>query len=495
MRQSKVTYQDWMEMHPWLKATDDSVVYYVKLANAILSELQKEELSIKVAVQAACGFAAYLEDVISGRHIFGTLQNINKKKYGFRLPFFPILEDEYYEDEVNFADVTFLYWHFLAQSDAGLFPSPKLSTDQIERVAKVFDLLESAFEDAPESEDLGAFLTLVGVDKPTFNDIAPRLVYIQRQSYINHITAEREIDIYTDELKAEAGIDEASFFFFLNEYANQMLFNLPMSASAEFTSSFYAELVGSKHKAYKLIKSIGRDKLSTLFTFVEEKKDCVVLKHSNSDAMIEVLKESLPAKISDKSNWLCEVVAIGDKYYCVSDVVHPEESPEDEEGAPSDLLANIFESRESKVELLARVKQEFDKLYDGKPFVFTGSYKKANEIVSKIFAQVAPGRLMVEALEEQYEGNCVLYLNPINGFELYNTFNLFGKKIIRGEKANLKYPTLVELLTSNSYPKEFVSEIIKQGWITWDISSEDTELLRTYTSYLLDYYKVEPVLV
>lgn len=495
MRQSKVTYKDWMEMHPWMKAADESVVYYVKLSNAILSELQREELPTKIAVQTACGFAAYLEDILSGRHILTTLQGFYLKKYNYRLPFFPIAEGDYYEDEVNLADVAFLYWHFLAQNGGGEFPSPKLSNEQMERVAKITGLLENAFEDAPESNDLPAFLTLVGVDKPQFNDIASRMVFLQRQTYLNHISSECEIDVYTEELKAEPDIDEASFFFFLNEYANQMLFNQPLSASGEFAANFYAALLGKEHAAYKLVSSIGRNKLSSFFHFVEEKSDTVVLEHPASKQLIEVAKESLPTKISNKPNWLCEVVVVGDIYYCVSDVVHPEEELDEEDQSTADQLRNIFESPADRADLLAKLKVEFDKIYEGKPFVFTGSFKKATEVAQKICASVVPNRLIMESHDDSYEGNCILFFNPKIGFELYSTFNLFGKKIIRGENANLNYPTFPELLTNNIYPKEFLSEILRQGWVTWNEKADDNETLQTYQQFLLDYYKVEPVMV
>lgn len=496
MRQALVTYKDWMDIHPWQDKADETVVYYVKLANKLADVLRKGGFSQSVAIPSACGLAAYLEDVVSGGLLFGAVRNLFIEKYNDRLP---MLENEsirYYNDEVNYSDVAFLIWHFESQSDKRSFVSPSEIKAKKELTEQLTSILEQAYEDAPESDKLSSFLYMSEIEQPKFADIVTRMIFLNKQCYLSAIGANTEINQYAGLLKAEGeNMDEASFFFFLSEYANQMLFNQPVSFGNLYTNEFLAMLLGKDHVAYETALSIGRDKLSTLYKYIGEKEDTVILFHTESATEIEVEKDSLSEKfMRDRSFWLCELVQFGSKFRCISDIAYPEEEMEEESPEHAEILRHLFESKEERQSYLIRMKDAFDRMYNGKPFFIVSDLDKANEKINEFFAQSALERHIVIPTEEDPEGNILVFMNPDEGIEVYPTHLIFGRDQVKGAGEKLAYPHFTDVLTNDLFSRSFICELIRQGWIIW-AENEDENILKYNSAFLLDYYKTEPSLV
>lgn len=496
MRQALVTYKDWMELHPWQDKADETVVYYVKLANKLAEVLRKNGFPQSVAIPSACGLAAYLEDVVSGGLLFGAARSLFIEKYNERIP---MLENEairYYNDEVNYSDVAFLIWHFESQSDKRSFVAPSNVKARQPMIEELTAMLENAYEDAPECNDLSVFLNMEENDHPKFADIVTRMIYLNKQSYLTAIGANAEINQYAELLKTEGeNMDEASFFFFLSEYANQMLFNQPLSFGCLYTNEFLAQLLGKDHVAYDAALSIGRDKLSTLYKYVGEKEDTVVLYHTESNTEIEVEKDSLSDKfLRDRTFWLCELVQFGDRFRCVSDIAYPEEEMEEESPEQAEILRHLFESKANRSAYLQKMKEAFDKLFNGKPFFIVSDIEKAYAKINEFFDESALSRRIVIPTEEDPEGNILVYMNVDEGLEVYPTHLIFGRDDVKGAGEKLSYPQFTDVLTNDLFSRSFICELINQGWISWP-ENQDDDLLKRNAKFLLDYYKTEPSLV
>lgn len=495
MRQALVTYKDWMDLHPWQEKADEEVVYYVKLANKLADTLRKNGFKPSVAIQASCGLAAYLEDIVSGGLLFSSVRTLFINKYGDRLP---MLEDEsqrYYNDEVNISDIAFLLWHFESQSDKRTFVSPTALKDNSQLLNDLLSQLEDAYEDAPESELMSEFLMMDQIETPSFSDIVPRMIFLNKQCYLTAIGANSEINQYAELLKREGeNMDEASFFFFLSEYANQMLFNQPLPFGCLYTNELLATILGADHKAYNATLAIGRDKLSTLYKYLGESDEYVMLFHTESKTEIQVEKDSLSDKfLRDKTYWLCELVQNGESFRCISDIAYPEEEMEEESPEQAEILRHLFESKADRQKYLSKMKEAFDKAYNGKPFFIVSDLDKANEKIQEFFTEYGLDRHIVIPSEEDPEGNILVYMNEDEGLEIYPTHLIFGKDQVKGVGASLNYPHFTDVLTNDLFSRSFICELIRQGWISWPASA-DEKLLKQHAAFLLDYYKTEPSL-
>lgn len=159
-KKNRIFIKEWLELKPY----DNQVVtdnYYVKIAdkirNTILNQdtlILLEYLNEKELNMLACFLSSYFEDIISETNIWNTFTNLHSKLYNKKLPFFNT--SEYYENEINEPDVSFLIWYFLNTIQEDTFISP--FNDFIQHTAsKVMSIFENEYEYAPENLHLKLF--------------------------------------------------------------------------------------------------------------------------------------------------------------------------------------------------------------------------------------------------------------------------------------------------------------------------------------------------
>lgn len=153
-----ITTSEFRAMHPDT-VVFDSDVYFTSLANKILRALQSEKEMAKdfgeyFLRQFALKSAAYLEDVVSGWGLFNGFRKLHLQLNGKKLPFYT-LDDEYYDDEINLADVQFLVWTTMQEDfnhdKDGRFLNPE-NPGIAFMSAIIFDVLEDEYETAPENK-------------------------------------------------------------------------------------------------------------------------------------------------------------------------------------------------------------------------------------------------------------------------------------------------------------------------------------------------------
>lgn len=139
---------------PEEKSTDG---FYFALANRLVEAADKSGI-VKNWPAPLCGRVAlcvigYYQDVIADGGIWRGFVNEMRRLYGHTLPFYDIDSESYVDYELNPEDVRFLVWYAVAmQDDTRRFLNPL--DPVVGRLASLwFDILEEAYEEAPEPED------------------------------------------------------------------------------------------------------------------------------------------------------------------------------------------------------------------------------------------------------------------------------------------------------------------------------------------------------
>lgn len=151
---SPVLITMWMQFKPYDEmASADK--FYLSLANKIRKLLVKPkyrdfvdggESSYSWPDFLAVFLTSYLEDLVSGIQIWNTFTQENKKRTGRELPFVNL--DEYYTEEINPQDVTFLLWYYKDQTSTGGYVYKEDSILQT-LSEEVYAILDSHWDAAP----------------------------------------------------------------------------------------------------------------------------------------------------------------------------------------------------------------------------------------------------------------------------------------------------------------------------------------------------------
>jgi len=157
----KIYINDWLLFKPYKKQiiTDS---YYLKLSNDVIKAIAPDKNSFVLQKyleneeinHLACFLTSYFEDIISETNIWNSFVRIHKRLYKKQLPFYPL--HQYYENEINLQDVSFLIWYFLNTIQKEKFIAP-FNEFIIEIAEKVTDIFDDAWEYAPENEGLKSY--------------------------------------------------------------------------------------------------------------------------------------------------------------------------------------------------------------------------------------------------------------------------------------------------------------------------------------------------
>lgn len=162
MNKLQIYTNDWLKIHPYT-AVQPSDSYFVNLSNKLyractltaLPDIFRKKLSLYIA--------AYLEDQISELGLWKSFTAEHKRLYGKYLPFYPTAPD-YVADEINEEDIRFIIWNTW-QKVSSLHEKIYINPNEqaIAEQARIFyDILEEAYENAPENESLNHYFDQPG---------------------------------------------------------------------------------------------------------------------------------------------------------------------------------------------------------------------------------------------------------------------------------------------------------------------------------------------
>ena len=227
MKQSnrRIYLKQWQALKPVQGSTDP---YYVKLCNkvkqAMLSSAYAtylaEHLDEDSVDELCCFLVSYLEDLVSGTNFWNTFVRLHQEQYGKPLPFYAT--EEYYEEEINIQDVSFLIWYYINCSQQEVFLS--FESRFIFFIAhEVMEVFDEVWETAPENDDLKAYFQISAseTDYFTVQDLMNRLFF---DAYLFHPDTTRRLTDLLDPV-VQRYADEEDPTIFVQDAIDYFLFS------------------------------------------------------------------------------------------------------------------------------------------------------------------------------------------------------------------------------------------------------------------------------
>lgn len=150
-----ITMQDFLVWQPGFPKRVESDTFYLDLANRLLKESKStvfgDVLPFAVLKRMCLCLTGYIQDIVSDAGIWRSFVDANRRMYGFSVPFHKHGE-EYVDYELNREDVRFLTWYSLAMGYESLRDIYPHKPEILELADKWFEVLERAYDDAPEPE-------------------------------------------------------------------------------------------------------------------------------------------------------------------------------------------------------------------------------------------------------------------------------------------------------------------------------------------------------
>ncbi len=302
----KIYIQQWLDFKPYQSqtATDG---YYLKLSNdvkkAITTNTQSLVLQTYLQPQEidmlACFLTSYFEDLISETRLWNSFVKKHKELYNKQLPFYFL--DEYYEDEINLQDISFLIWYFMNTIQEEKFIAP-FNDFIIETAEKIMAVFDKAWGYAPENEHLKQFYEIAENETDFYaaraiNDI------VLFQSYLfysdtNRIIKEKEIEIIKNSDAKE------NIQMFLNDNRDDTLHKSHTRLLSLTAKEWASEIIGENHPLKKDFRNIS-ERIRGCFFYKGQDENNVFIEHIASSKKFNLTKKSF-----DKGDTLKEIDTI-----------------------------------------------------------------------------------------------------------------------------------------------------------------------------------------
>jgi len=466
----RIYLQQWLDFKPYQSqtATDG---YYLKLSNEIKHVIatNTQSLVLQKYLQPqkmdmlACFLSSYFEDIISETNLWNSFVKKHQQLYNKQLPFYFL--EEYYEDEINLQDVSFLIWYFMNTIQEEKFIAP-FNHFIIETAEKVMTIFEKAWDYAPENEYLKQFY-LIDENETDFYEARGLTDIILFQSYLFYPDTtqnirEKELEIIENP-EAKENIQ-----MFLNDNRDDTLHISHTRLLSLKGKEWAAEIIGDKHPLKKDFLDISQ-RIRGYFFYKGQDENNVFLEHIASGKKFDLTKKSYDQGdtlqeidailfigiVQWKSEWWFSGILFQQPFN--ADLILDEKN-----ALESRMQVNFLDHQSENVdELLTKQYNAFKEFNDGLPIVFMPS-EKLNDFV-KNYTEYFNASLRLSAKEQKQakqrakdDGFFGTDSEPINYEEVPDTSLVFFNPKSGVEIAfatNSAFP-----LPNNPYFKEAESE-------------------------------------
>jgi hypothetical protein len=286
------------------KITDS---YYLKLSNDVKHavETSKHLFVLQMYLEneeinhLACFLTCYFEDIISETNIWKSFVRVHKRLYKKQLPFYIL--DEYFEDEINLQDVSFLIWYFLNTIQKEKFIAP--FNDFIFEIAeKVTDVLLEAWEYAPENKVLKLYYQINKTEDDFY--VARNLIdTILFNSYLFSTDTSLNLEEKEFQIIEEHRNDE-SLMMYLNDNRDSLIHTSHTRLLSLTGKEWASEILGSDHPLRSSFLNISQ-KINGYFLYKGQDETDVFLEHIATAKKFKLTKKSY-----DYANKLKEIDTI-----------------------------------------------------------------------------------------------------------------------------------------------------------------------------------------
>jgi len=290
---NRIYIKDWLLFKPYDSQTmADS--YYLKLSNDVKKAITTNKQSFVLQMylgkedvnQLACFLTSYFEDIISETNIWNSFISVHKRLYKKQLPFYNV--DEYYEEEINAQDISFLLWYFLNTIQEEKFIAP-FNDFIVETAEKVMDVFDEAWDYAPENEYLKSFYQID--DKEDDYYVARNMIdNILFKSYLFY--TDTLFDLKEKELEIiEESKNDENIIMFLNENRDATLHKSHTRLLSLTGKEWVSEILGNKHPLSSDFLNISK-RISGYFLYKGQDQKDILLEHISSSKKFKLTKKS-----------------------------------------------------------------------------------------------------------------------------------------------------------------------------------------------------------
>jgi len=513
----RIFIQTWLDLKPY-KKQQPSDFFYLKLANDIKYKIATHSLGWDFMNKysddgintLSCILASYLEDLVSKSNIWNTFIRLNKELYDKPLPFYDCVD--YVDEEINVEDVAFLIWYYRSCFDDTIIVDANKSMDT-DLAACIFDILEDAWEIAPENSELLTLFT-INPDEDYYL-IRLRLSAFMMETYLFIPDSAAIFENNKEDIIEEHENNPHLAQLVQNEF-DQFLFSTRTKLLALRINEWFANILGSEHPLYESILTISpkitgnftithKDSLFHYFEHIATKRTFPVITTSLEGTSIELKPGDVVfiSLIRWQQNWWFSGVLIN--HINKQDVIDRELKSQ---STFSEFVFLDLEQFPEKIsEQLSLMNQAFLELTNGSNLVFM-PHNKVEEFVSLFIEQhnqnVTKGKPFKKdfnsdnfELSNLFEGEpdeiIAVFLNPKSGLE-------FGRDIqdafpiptnpFYNENSDQTHNQTKIILYSDQFSVEFCHYLIEKCKHTNPFfQSELGKTFLSNTDFLLRFYK------
>lgn len=290
---NRIYIKDWLEFKPYKKQTATDY-FYIKICNevktAILADkhsfVLQEHIDSKGIDLLACFLTSYLEDLISETNIWNTFIKIHKRLYKKQLPFYIL--DDYYEEEINPQDISFLIWYFLNTVQEVKYISP-FNDFIVETADTIMEVLDNAWEQAPENKHLKSFYQ-VNENEEDFYMARNLIDTILFKTYLFYPDTFLKLRKREHELIAETE-NEEHLVMFLNDNRDSTLSKIHTRLLCLMGKEWASEIVGNNHALSAQYLNISQ-RISGYFLYKGQDAKDLFIEHIASGKKFKLTKKS-----------------------------------------------------------------------------------------------------------------------------------------------------------------------------------------------------------
>lgn len=289
----RIFIKNWLELKPYKKQTvTDS--YYLKICNVVKKVITTNKQSFVLqrfldnedVNLLSCFLTSYFEDLISETNIWNSFVRIHQRLYNKQLPFYTL--DEYYEEEINLQDISFLIWYFLNTVQEENFISP-FNDFIVYTAEKIIDIFDKEWEFAPENEYLKSFYQIDQKQSDYYiaRDLIDAVLFKTYLFYPDTSFKLQEQEIEITENNSE--LDE--IVMFLNENRDRMLHTAHTRLLALKGNEWVSEILDPNHLLNKDFQTIS-EKIQGFFLYKGQDEDNIFIEHIASGKKFDLTKKS-----------------------------------------------------------------------------------------------------------------------------------------------------------------------------------------------------------
>lgn len=289
----RIYIKDWLELKPYEKQVSTDT-YYLKVCNEVKKVLDANKISLVIETYLernttsllSCFLSSYFEDLISETNVWNTFIKAHKRLYQKQLPFYCL--DEYYEEEINPQDISFLIWYFLNTMQEDLFIQP--FEHFIDEVAEnIFDIFDKEWDYAPQNKHLQAYYKIDENEEDYY--IARSLVDCMLfRTYLFYPDCAIKLQQQEYEVIKNSK-NPRNTAAYLNENRDSMLHKSHTRLLSFKGKEWVSELLESNHKLKNEFLNMS-EKILGLFFYKGQNNDFVFIEHIASGKKFDLTKKS-----------------------------------------------------------------------------------------------------------------------------------------------------------------------------------------------------------